>query len=721
MPRVPTVSGPSVTPAGIPDAYERAPSALGETTRIAGQQWGQVAGFAGAWADVIQREHDENDRARVDDALNSLRQRQNDLTYASDGGLLTFRGRDALERPNGVPLGAEFTAKLRDYASELTNGLSGERQKQVFQAKAKDALEAFRGQALRYELEQSQAYKRDVQAAQQVGFLEDLSRDATAVAGDDARYADTLANQLRIVQRLGGDPDKQAKMVADARATLAVSATRGLVERNPTAALVELDAYFSKEGAQAPFVAALTPAQAAALRSEARTETQRAVAGARTEMGARARDLQAMVMAGVSPPADQVPTQEEAIKVFGPDGARWYRQEVQTYVQVGDAIGKMRAASPEERRAIVTATTPQPGEGFAEQQRVHQAMLQAEALIEKRLRDDPATYAMEASPRVQRAQAAMAKVLQTNPADTAAVVDFYARVQDAEQRRLGVASPKFLTDGQAAAVVQQFNDQAAGGRGAAKLVSDLESTWGRWWPQVYSQLAAAKLPPAALVIPNMKDAGARTRLAEWSAMKPADRDNLIAPADKATLTDKVLEQFSGAAASFMAQGGGGQRTIATVVEQANILAMGYRSQGKSIGDAAKQAYDEVMGWKYEFTPTYRVPKEEQAELVQRGAEAALLALVNVKNLAPPTVPGGDGMTLDAIATNATWVVNRDETGLRLTVRGQDGALYQVLDGSGKPIDMTWSRLRSEALTQQTVDALSTSHRLSAPKSKAGGR
>lgn len=52
MPTVPTVQGRGVELRGLPDAYQRAPQAVGEVGQIgARRQWAQAAEFAGAAAE----------------------------------------------------------------------------------------------------------------------------------------------------------------------------------------------------------------------------------------------------------------------------------------------------------------------------------------------------------------------------------------------------------------------------------------------------------------------------------------------------------------------------------------------------------------------------------------------------------------------------------------------------------------------------------------------
>lgn len=616
-----------------------------------------------------------------------------------------------IERENAAPAGADgFTDSVANdfaaYRKQAASAIPDETERRMYDDQLGALSERLVERAIVFQSTSRRAYRKQV-------LSDGLDRSARTLAIDPTLHAEVLGHELAAIRSSGDfNEAEKAEMSERAREGLSYQAAQTMTMRDPAGVLARME----KGDINAdPIFGQLKPERLQQLRHAALTEVARGVAGERTKLVAQERDLQAMVMSGEVPPT--APTREEYVKAFGPDGAMRWDAEVGTYLQVGDGIRKMKDAGPEARAAIIAAAKPEPGPGFAEANKVHTAMVQAARAIDKRLTDDPAQYAIENSPRVAQAQRVLVSETagpgrDLEPASArgqrVGVTDFYARTMAAEQTRMGVQQVHLLTDSQAKAIVQQFYDQQQGGKKSAELIAGLEETWGRWWPTVYAQLATdAKMPPAALVIPNMKDAGARTRLAEWSAMKPDERKALLQGTDERDIRDAVLKQFTPAASSFLAQGGGGQRTAAIIMDQAEILAAGYRAHGKSINDAARQAYDEVIGWKYDFGPTYRVPKDQQHAQVEQGTRAFLTGLGDVR---VPDVPGMDSedvraQVLDAVRAAPVWVTNREETGLRLMVRGKDGGVYQVADAAGKPIDVSWGNLRSAALTQRTIEAL----------------
>lgn len=431
----------------------------------------------------------------------------------------------------------------------------------------------------------------------------------------------------------------------------------------------------------------------------------------------RSKDVQSMVLSGTPVPEGMAPTLDEYRRLYKQNGDAMWKREVGNYVAVSDVLMQMKSADPQQRAAMVASTKPQPGEGFSDQAEIHRAAAQAQQLIEKQLYTDPASYALKNSPRVQRAYKVM---MDAPPEDKVAAMDFYARTTTAEQLRLGITTvrdetagnkarqPRILTNEQANGIADQFNDQTGGGAKAALLVQGLEQTYGKYWPSVYSQLAGDnKLPPAALVIPNMQDPGARARLAQASVTKPEVFKEQMSSTDPKDISDSLLGRFGDARATFSAQGMDGMRTLSTVMAETEKLAMSYRAQGKSIGDSTRQAFTEVMGWKYDFQGSYRVPKSEQSTAVSSGARNALDG-ITADSIAPLTAAGATpeqnaALTLDAIKTNGQWITNGDESGLRLMVQGKDGAFYPVRKTDGSMFDMSWADLRSMAVISATPE------------------
>jgi hypothetical protein len=82
---------------------------------------------------------------RITDAMNQAVAAQLDLTHDPQTGFSNIRGKNALERPEGVPLDDEYVGKLRTRVSEISNSLGNDYQKQQFQAQADQMLVGFRG------------------------------------------------------------------------------------------------------------------------------------------------------------------------------------------------------------------------------------------------------------------------------------------------------------------------------------------------------------------------------------------------------------------------------------------------------------------------------------------------------------------------------------------------------------------------------------------------
>lgn len=475
-----------------------------------------------------------------------------------------------------------------------------------------------------------------------------------------------------------------------------------------------------KSGPLSTFFAHLDPQHALEIRNQAVADLQRQQSSLRLDLEGRVKDFQAMVLAGVAPPPNTVPPPIEYARAFGPEAERRYQNDVVQYQRLGDGLRQLQGASYADRQAIIARYTPQPGAGFDQQQRMQDTLLKANQLMEKAIASDPASYAVQNSQQVRDAATAMNAVLGSATAsadDRRAAVERYAQAALAEQQRLGITAirsdekgadgtpkslgPRLLTNAQANAIAAQFGNQQQGGGTAATIIQGLEQQWGRYWPQVYQQLATDnKLPAAALVIPNMANDGSRDRLAMASQLKDDELRKLVASSDPKDIEAKLQSQFAKAAPSFLAQGGNGNHTVALVQDQAYKLALMYRAQGKSVSDAVSQAYTETMGWKYTFGDTYRVPKEQNPEAVQSG----MSEVMKVIDKWPLQVFGDAGLpltdeqrrqqTLDVLRTHSMFVTNGDESGVRLMVKGKDGTAYQVRDQNGNPLNFTWEQLRT---------------------------
>lgn len=488
------------------------------------------------------------------------------------------------------------------------------------------------------------------------------------------------------------------------KAATAVSAAQGLVARDPAGALRLFDQRLGVGQEAKPtgdtFIDSLSADTLIQLRHHARVAVDQGQSVAKQELTTRTRDFQAFATAAVASfdgdPAALAPTLKEYVAAFGERGDYLYKTEVATFIEQARASQKMGSAAPAERQALIDGIAPKITvakgvDGEAARIEAKRNLIQANNYITNALKEDPAGYVSLSSSRVKSALAAY----QQNP--SAETFDRYATETLAEQNRMGAPHPKLLLAGEVSAITKSFSDNPP--EKAADLVAGLEQTYGKRFPQVYSQLAQdGKLPAAALVIPNIRDAGARARLASLAALKPDDLKALIPAGDGKDIGAKLQDLFTDSARTFLAQSPSSLATVNTIMDQAGRLAYFYRSQGKSVNDAARQAFGDVMG-QYTVVGDYRVPKEQNPDQVQMGATKLLHDLESAKLFYTPS-PMGQGnqaaQTVDAIQANGTWVTNEDETGLVMKVRGKTGGLYTVKDEAGKPVAYSWAQLQQAA-------------------------
>lgn len=453
-----------------------------------------------------------------------------------------------------------------------------------------------------------------------------------------------------------------------------------------------------------PWIDDMTVDELVSYRRAAATAEKRRMAEAQTGLRKIATDLEAMALAGQAPPQAMIPSQRQYIQAYGQvEGLERYENEVSGMLALGSSIQAMATMSPTERAAEIARSAPRPGPGFDQQQRVYQARVKAAAAVEKALDDDPATYTARNMPAIQNARQAMVDALSAgDPARQTRAAARYAELQLAEQRRLGVASPRILPTAEAEAIVQTFLDQREGGNTAADLVGGLERQWGAYWPQVYGQLAkTGKMPPAALVIPNIRDAGARERAARWSQPEAQKGINLRLPAtDQAEVRDALRDELEPFYRSLAVQNGG-EATYQAVAGVAETLALGYAAQGKSPRDAARQAAGEAANSNYEFGPTFRVPISEMPREVMTGTERVLRGVDTLPLQIPESLRGlapdaARAAYLDTVRNYGVFVTNGDETGLMLYVDGNNG-LNPVRGQDGNILTFTWKQLRDTAM------------------------
>jgi len=145
MPRVPTYDTFQVAPTAQPNARFATP----QVSDVAGQQLQQTGQSMMRAGDAFSRigldAINQANQTRVNDALNKAVQARLNLTYNPEGGYVHLRGDAALSRPDGKPLDEEYTEKYTQQIAEIGKGLGNDAQRLIFQQKASELTQQFRG------------------------------------------------------------------------------------------------------------------------------------------------------------------------------------------------------------------------------------------------------------------------------------------------------------------------------------------------------------------------------------------------------------------------------------------------------------------------------------------------------------------------------------------------------------------------------------------------
>jgi len=277
-----------------------------------------------------------------------------------------------------------------------------------------------------------------------------------------------------------------------------------------------------------------------------------------------------------------------------------------------------------------------------------------------------------------------------------------SRIQ-AEKDRLGINSKKVLPDTMIDNLLRRIDNTQ---ESSVTAIQTVAQSFGKYSEQVMQQVQKNAYP-ALQVIMATENPRAANALWQNRSVKTSDLRGSFEKTD-ADSADSSWNDKAKDFASTMVVQPGGTAVWNNFNEQGKRLTYINMQRGMSASDAAKQAYQDILGEQYQTSGTWRLPNRAGVDLrdVNDGAGKYLEALTAdqiMPLVGDPRLPEDVNrqQSLSRIKDSAQWVTNSNETGLTLMlngliVNGADGrpvsVSFQDLSKLGAANRSTWNSL-----------------------------
>ncbi|HBY6598600.1 TPA: Lytic transglycosylase, catalytic [Klebsiella pneumoniae] len=259
----------------------------------------------------------------------------------------------------------------------------------------------------------------------------------------------------------------------------------------------------------------------------------------------------------------------------------------------------------------------------------------------------------------------------------------------AEKDRLGINSKKVLPDSMVNSLISKIDNNK---ESSVTAIQSVAQSFGKYSDQVMQQVQKSAYP-ALQVIMATNNPRAANALWQNRSVKTSDLRGSFEKTDADSADSSWNDQAKDFAGTMVVQPGGAD-VWNNFNEQGKRLTYIYMQRGMSSGDAAKKAYQDVLGEQYQTSGTWRIPNTAGQDIrdVRDGAN------VYLKNLTADQIMPliGDSrlpdevnreQSISRIRDNAQWVTNSDETGLTLMMNG-----LLINNAQGQPITVPFADL-----------------------------
>ncbi|EOC1299354.1 Lytic transglycosylase, catalytic [Cronobacter dublinensis] len=519
---------------------------------------------------------------------------------------------------------------------------------------------------------------------------------------DTRKYAQTVSQKTGIPVDAKLNPDDPQQMTAIAKAMAAQEGYQGPISESQ---LQRAWTAIDDPDQLAPGVpwGQLTPQQALSVTNQAQAKVDQQNTQRRILMQQQMQNDSALIENGkpVSNPITREQWLSTAPHDATPEQLTILDKQYQEYAllnQLQPVYSDINTKSASAGLESVQAIRPDGSEGdFAFRQQRYQQALQKYQQVMKARESDPGGWLVQNSPDVQAAFAAY----QQDPTQGAAL----AQSIQVEKSRLGIKSKALLPDTLADGILQQIDTSK---EQSVTAIQSIAQQFGPYAQNVMEQVQK-KAGPALQVVMATENPRAANALWQNRNVKTADLRDAIntASTGAADSADSEWASQSKDFASTMAVQPGGVSVWNNFNDQGRRLTYLNIQKGMSPGDAAKQAYDDILGAQYQMKGTWRLPARSGLNIkdVSQGVDYL------TENLKPSDITPliGDPrisdevnrqQSIERIKDNGEWITNSDESGLMLTLNGL------VVNGAdGNPITVPFSDLAK--LGQQNRSFLSS--------------
>jgi hypothetical protein len=400
------------------------------------------------------------------------------------------------------------------------------------------------------------------------------------------------------------------------------------------------------------------------------------------------------------------PDQGQLVEAYGPEEGERRSAEIDREIEAHQDRKQLSAMSPVEQATFVEAHKTDPNkENFAAEQVRYVKLVQAQDTLRKEKDADPAAYVLKYSPATQDAFKKFTNTPNEGPQQKAAA-RHYAVVAEQEQRRLGVPPDKVAIVPQPYidAMQAELNtpDKDGSHKLFAKKMQALKETWGPAWGLINKQLSKTA-GSLTVVLGNGVLAPAADRLVELANQSTADVLKPIPDNKKSDIQREVQEAFLPFTKTVLVTSGG-QKLMQDYIDQGTKYTASMVSRGEDPTTAARKAFNDLVGHRYDFRSTYRVPKNEGVtpQAVDAGADAALRGIDKFDLKVPVDKLYKTGTTEayrrksydSSLRSNAVWVNDPEGEGGLILLYHNDA----VEKKDGTVLRLSWKELQTLSAT-----------------------